>query len=414
MSMQSSRRAKSDPERVVPERTRIDPDGNVAKMLEMIGERKRVLDLGCANGAFARLLTQRECDVVGIDASPVAVEAARAFCTRAIVADLDSTPLSSLVEEGSFDAIVCGNVLEHLRYPTRLLEDARAVLRPGGSLIASIPNVAHGAVRLKLLDGSFDYRQLGILDEANLRFFTAKTVDELFVCAGYRVEAIERTRLALFEPSDLVPPLVPADYGRDVVDAIRRDPECETLQFVVKASPLADELATRAIAKRYLEVNTELANAKIGYERLNTELSVRIDEGTARLEAELSEALTALDIAANDRDAVRKTVGALRDRVDAAERVNAALVAELRAALDVPRFPVGIREELERTRDDLERERVRHHALTELFVRHLAAGLDRARAETSDLANRIDEIQTGRIWRFKNAVRRLFERGASV
>ena len=55
--MQPDRKQKKDPERVAAERTRIDPNGNVAKMLEMIGERKRVLDLGCANGAFARSST---------------------------------------------------------------------------------------------------------------------------------------------------------------------------------------------------------------------------------------------------------------------------------------------------------------------------------------------------------------------
>jgi len=409
-----SNRTTRYPDRVVAERSPVDPDGSIAKMLEMIGERKRVLDLGCADGSFAMHLTQRQCDVVGIDVSPVAVEAARAYCTRAIVADLDGTPLSTLVEPASFDAIVCANVLEHLRYPTRLLEEARAALRPGGFLIASIPNVAHGAVRLKLLDGSFDYRELGILDDANLRFFTAKTVDELFLCAGYRVESMERTTLPLFEPSALVPPLIPADYKNEVVESVRRDPECETLQFVVKASPLTDDLATRAIAKRYLAVNTELANARFGFERLNAELAARIDEGTARVEAELSEALAALDAATRERDAIRRTVIALRGRVANAERLNAALVLELHAALDAPRLPTATREELDRAREDLERERERYHALAATFVRHLGSAIDRTRKETSDLATRIDQIQTGRIWRFKNALRRMFKRGASV
>ncbi|HEY8321444.1 MAG TPA: methyltransferase domain-containing protein [Candidatus Baltobacteraceae bacterium] len=408
-----SNRTQRYPERVA-KRPPVDPDGSVGKMVEMIGERKRVLDLGCGDGSFAMHLTQRECDVVGIDLSPVAVEAARAYCTRAIVADLDGTPLSSLVDGASFDAIVCAGVLEHLRYPTRLLEEARAALRPGGFLIAAIPNVAHGAVRLKLLDGSFDYRELGILDDANLRFFTAKTVDELFVCAGYRVESMDRTRLPLFEPSTLVPPLIPTDYKSEIVESIRRDPECETLQFVVKASPLADDLATRAIAKRYLAVNTELANARVGYERLNAELTSRIDEGTVRLEGELGEALTALEAATRELDASRRTASALRDRLVGAERLNVALVSELYAALDAQRVSQATLEELEGVREDVERERARYRTLAALFVRHLGAAIDRTRTETTDLATRIDQIQTGRIWRFKNALRRIFKRGAAV
>jgi SAM-dependent methyltransferase len=492
--MLSNRKYKKYPEHAEIDQPVLDPNSSLTKMLELVGMRKKVLDLGCATGYFAKLLTQRECDVVGIDMNPTSVESARAYCTRAIVADLDATPLLTLVEPRSFDAIVCGDVLEHLRYPTRILEDARAALREGGSLIASIPNVAHGAIRLSLLGGSFDYQELGILDDSHLRFFTAKTVDELFLCAGYRVELIERTRLPLFETSDLVPQLIESNYNPDVVDAIRADPECETLQFVVRATPLADDLANRAIAKRFLAVNTELANARTRIERLDAQLggaveetgrieeaniryevelakalsalevaandrdlahktvdtelanararierldaqlggaveeTGRIEEANIRYEVELAEALSALEVAANDRDLARKTVDVLRDEVDSTGRLNAGLVAEIQALLERPVVPPAAqaelesaREELERTsrdiasaREEIERERARNEKLTERFVRHVEASISRARSETSEIAEQIDQIQTGRIWRFKNALRRMFRRGERV
>ncbi len=513
--MLSNRKLKKYPEHVETQQSVLDPNSSLTKMVELIGERKRVLDIGCASGYLARLLTQRDCDVVGIDVSPSAVEAARAFCTRAIVADLDVTPLLSLVDQGSFDVIVCGDVLEHLRYPTRLLEDARAALREGGSLVASIPNIAHGAIRLALLEGSFDYQELGILDDTHLRFFTAKTVDELFVCAGYRIEQIERTTLPLFEVSDLVPPVLEENYGDEVIAKVRRDPEAETLQFVVKATPLSDDLASRAVAKRFLEVNTELSTLKLRIEKHATQLQaaeVAADElrgrtvaaekalalaesANVRFETGLTEALGALAVAADDRDEGRRLVAALRAEADATGRLNVGLVAELRAAsasiatlegaletaateaaaaqaaaleasaatqaavlesaaaqaavlesaaaqaaalesaaeqalaLDAAtteiaalkaaleagaEIPEETREELAQTIEDLKTERARYDELSERFTRHVELGIDRARTATSELATQIDQIQTGRIWRFKNVLRRMFRRGARV
>ncbi len=65
---------------------------------------------------------------------------------------------------GSFDAIVCGDILEHLRDPDRLLRQARAWLAPDGRLIASIPNVRHHSVVRSLLEGNWTYESAGLLD----------------------------------------------------------------------------------------------------------------------------------------------------------------------------------------------------------------------------------------------------------
>lgn len=239
-----------------------DPNTSLAHMLEMVGERKKVLDLGCASGYLASLLVRRECDVVGVDSNPVAVEEARKYCTSAFVADLDEVVLPELLEGKQFDAIVFGDVLEHLHEPARTLDESRALLTDGGYVVASIPNVSHGAIRLALLSGNFDYQDLGILDDAHLRFFTRKTIDELFLTTGFNLETIERVILPLFAESDLVPALDPRDFDRAAVAEVQADPESETLQFVVKAFPLSNDQRLRAVSKRFLTANTELATAK--------------------------------------------------------------------------------------------------------------------------------------------------------
>jgi 2-polyprenyl-3-methyl-5-hydroxy-6-metoxy-1,4-benzoquinol methylase len=259
--MRSMSQAKNYPARPEIDAASAEPGGSLALMLGMVGERKKVLDVGCATGYLAKLMAAKQCDITGLDVNPSALEAARAYCTRTILTDLDTTPLSQSLEGMFFDVIVFGDVLEHLRAPGRTLEEARASLLDDGYVIASIPNIAHGAIRLALLGGHFDYQEFGLLDDTHIRFFTAKSVDELFLDAGYRIEAIERTRLPIFEPSDLLPQVRSSDYPAAIVEEIESDPESTTFQFVVKAYPISNEAKYRVVAKRFLSVNTALSNA---------------------------------------------------------------------------------------------------------------------------------------------------------
>ena len=239
-----------------------DPNTSIAHMLEAVGERKKVLDVGCASGYFASLLGKQECDVVGVDINPIAAEEARKYCTSVLVADLDEVVLPDLLDGKQFDAIVFGDVLEHLHEPARTLDESRALLGERGYVVASIPNVSHGAIRLALLSGRFDYQELGILDDSHLRFFTAKTIDELFLTAGFRSEIIQRVTLPLFAESDLVPALDARDFDERAIAEVRSDPESETLQFIVKAFPLSNDQRLRTVSKRFLAANTELAATK--------------------------------------------------------------------------------------------------------------------------------------------------------
>ena len=89
---------------------------------------------------------------------------------------------------GAFDAIICADVLEHLRDPCGALRRLRSLLAPAGWMIVSVPNVAHWSVRLRLLAGRFDYQPSGVLDEGHLRFFTRGTARQLMSQAGLTVE----------------------------------------------------------------------------------------------------------------------------------------------------------------------------------------------------------------------------------
>ena len=95
----------------------------------------RVLDLGCGSGTFGGALLQRGCDVIFADEGDwLEKDLPR---TRFRKINIDSDSLSPL---GRFDLVVCSNVIEHLRHPTRLLASLSSLLEPGGFVYLSWTN----------------------------------------------------------------------------------------------------------------------------------------------------------------------------------------------------------------------------------------------------------------------------------
>jgi len=199
--MLKTERPKSDDDRVgLASRYTLkgDPYSSHSIIRDWLGEGRgrRLLDVGAADGLLSRLLTGRGWTVTGLEADPVAAAAGAAHCERMIVADLDAgvPPL-----DGAFDAIVCADVLEHLRDPAAVLRALGRALAAGGEVVISIPNVAHLWMRLSLLAGRFEYAERGILDRTHLRFFTRRTLAALVTSAGLRLARMTSTPVPLYE-----------------------------------------------------------------------------------------------------------------------------------------------------------------------------------------------------------------------
>ncbi|HXG76915.1 MAG TPA: methyltransferase domain-containing protein [Gaiellaceae bacterium] len=114
-----------------------------------VGTGKRVLDLGCRSGALTRHLLPGN-EVVGLDVDRAALEKAAALGIETVVADVEE-PLP--FADGSFDAVVAGELLEHLRFPDALVGEVRRVLRAGGVFAGSVPNAFRLQSRLRFLLG---------------------------------------------------------------------------------------------------------------------------------------------------------------------------------------------------------------------------------------------------------------------
>ncbi len=113
------------------------------------GPGRRVLDLGCRYGALTRAYAEGN-DVVGVDVDREALAEAAKLGIETRVADVDE-PLP--FADASFDVVVAGELLEHVRDPERLVGEASRILRPGGTLVASVPNAFRLKNRLRFLLG---------------------------------------------------------------------------------------------------------------------------------------------------------------------------------------------------------------------------------------------------------------------
>jgi methionine biosynthesis protein MetW len=142
-------------------------------LLEAVPDGARTLDVGCAGGYLAVVLRERGGSVLGLEADPVAADAARRRGVEVVEGSAeDPAARAELRSRGPFDALVCGDVLEHLVDPWTALRELAALLRPGGTAAISLPNAAHWTVRRALLRGRFPREDHGLFDRTHLRWFT--------------------------------------------------------------------------------------------------------------------------------------------------------------------------------------------------------------------------------------------------
>ena len=150
-----------------------------------------ILDVGCSRGATAPALRARGSPglrIVGIEPDADDARAAADVYDQVLPVRLED------VREDfghRFDAILFGDVLEHLADPSDALVRVRPWLSERGVVVASVPNLGHWSIVDDLLRGRFDYVPYGILSGTHIRFFTRATLVDLFEASGYRVVAID-------------------------------------------------------------------------------------------------------------------------------------------------------------------------------------------------------------------------------
>lgn len=126
------------------ERVREETEIARFNLISNLIEGNRVLEIGCGNGDASIEMATKGIEVIGIDISESGIKQANDTAVRKNVQEkikfftMDATNL--LFPENSFDSIVIPEVLEHIRSPRKILEEAIRVVRNGGRIIISVPD----------------------------------------------------------------------------------------------------------------------------------------------------------------------------------------------------------------------------------------------------------------------------------
>lgn len=151
------------------------------------GDARRILDVGCGQGALGKVLKGQVSDrhVTGIEVEPAIARQAAHVLDRVINGDIQTLDPAALT--GTFDCIICADVLEHLLDPQRVLRRLRDHLAPSGLLVCSIPNIRHYTAVMRLVTRGWVYDDFGLFDRTHLRFFSRRSMVQLLTDAGFSV-----------------------------------------------------------------------------------------------------------------------------------------------------------------------------------------------------------------------------------
>lgn len=152
---------------------------------------KRVIDMGCGNGAMSHLLQSRGFEVTGCDADAAGVALARKTDSGARFVQASFFDSPDVIGELGFDAAISTEVIEHLFQPRTLPHFAAKVLKPGGRLIISTPY--HGYLKNLVIAalGKWDWHHTVLTDGGHIKFWSRATLTYLLEECGFSVERFQ-------------------------------------------------------------------------------------------------------------------------------------------------------------------------------------------------------------------------------
>jgi len=152
----------------------------------------RMLEIGAAEGAMLVALKKsgKAREVVGVELVALpGTSQNNTLIDRFIVADIEERSLD--LERETFDVVICGDVLEHLRDPWAAIQYLSTFLRHGGTFVVSLPNILYWRAFGRIVTGDFRYAPSGVLDRTHLRFFCRKNMLDLVESANLQLRHIE-------------------------------------------------------------------------------------------------------------------------------------------------------------------------------------------------------------------------------
>lgn len=154
---------------------------------------KKIIEIGTGSGVLAKAYKEEnpETNYVGVEIDDGCADLSRRYCDAVYLENFENPSQDLLDELEDSDLVIFSDVLEHMYNPWKVLSKLSKLLPSYSSVIASIPNSQHWSFQKALLAGNLNYTDTGLLDRTHIRFFTRKTMEELFTESGFSISAIE-------------------------------------------------------------------------------------------------------------------------------------------------------------------------------------------------------------------------------
>lgn len=213
----------------------IDLETTHGKVLNQIRPNSCVLECGCATGYITKFMKEQlGCKVHIIEYEQEAFDVARQYAEGGICGDLTADNWTAAFAGMQFDYILFMDVLEHLPSPEKTLQQAATLLKHDGTVLISLPNIAHNDILINLYKDTFNYSDVGLLDNTHIHFYGRNNLSALVRSAGLEMTKIDKTYVKtgtseLFWKEECK---IPAD----LLPVLANRPEGEVYQFVIAAN----------------------------------------------------------------------------------------------------------------------------------------------------------------------------------
>ncbi|WHH57416.1 methyltransferase domain-containing protein [Petroclostridium sp. X23] len=169
-----------------------DKDSTLTCILKQIKKNSTVLEFGPATGYMTKYLKQElNCNVYIVEVEKKAFSHAIQYADGGLLGDIEGYAWKEKFKQIKFDYICFADVLEHLRNPREVVQESLTLLKDDGRLFVSIPNIAHNAIIINLINNKFEYKKTGLLDDTHIHFFTKHSLDQLLESSDMVVEKEE-------------------------------------------------------------------------------------------------------------------------------------------------------------------------------------------------------------------------------
>jgi glycosyltransferase involved in cell wall biosynthesis/2-polyprenyl-3-methyl-5-hydroxy-6-metoxy-1,4-benzoquinol methylase len=217
----------------------LETDNSNSIILRWIKPQSTVLEFGPAHGRMTKFLKENlQCGVTIIELDAESGTEAAKYANRALIGEIDGNIESDQwvqkLQGSTFDYIIFADVLEHLHNPSETLARAMGFLSAGGSIIISVPNIAHNSIIIELWKNRFEYRSTGLLDETHLRFFSKTSLTKLVHQNGLYVYQAHNAR-SVVRKTEFKHSL--AEMPPEVASAMAKRDGADVYQFVWELKP---------------------------------------------------------------------------------------------------------------------------------------------------------------------------------